>query len=452
MSALDFRVTNNSSLPDDSVFIGFWGAKLNATINGAPMKSIQESAWYKLSEIQSFVMEATTSGRIYVAYRDGTFSPTDTGGLPSIVAPNSSAYYKRFDKFELTFDGSVYGVADLTAIDYWSIPMSLETQKNGTQVGSLHGVRAGSTLHEIYTRLSQLSNPAQSVATGQEIIRAFDGAGHPLPQGIQDQLNSPTFGLVTDEYGNFVRIIGPNTYPAFGDPAKNQPPGLPFTPYNTFLEYFQYLIDTFGSGRKPSGFQQLGKGKIAHLAGEYCGSGAGTGTRFEKQRYDLWASIDNNFNLTLSGTGSEVGKINMAITKWNLLNPAASYGGNPVFSLNSNAPQTPQNDVYARILGDFFAGLNIGAIGSSVKVDGRTVGEMTSSEWFATLPKHGHLFDKLWDSTVTNYWNQWAQELNSRSDAYNFAYAERFSAPQLSIDPDKVDTLTLILLNASVTS
>jgi hypothetical protein len=452
MTTLNFKVRNGSGISDDEVFIGFWGSDLNAMINGAQMKSIQDSAWYKLSGIESLVISVKTSGRFYVAYYD-PFSPTASGGEPSIVAPNSPAYKKRFDKFELTFDGSPYGVADLTAIDFWSIPMSLATEKGGAEVASLDGVKVGSTAGEIYTTLSKLSNPVQSILTGQEIIEAFAGAGHPLAQGIQDQLKKPAPGLVTDDSGNFVRIIGPNTYPPFGDPANNLPPGLPFTPYNTFLEYFQYLIDTFGPGKAtPPGFSHLGGGRVAQLAGEFTGSAAGSGPSYRQQTYNLWASVGDNFNLTIDGTGTVVGDIKMTITKWDLLNPAATYGGNPTFSLNGGAPQTPQNDLYAHILGDLFAGLNIGAIGSSVKVGGKVVGEMPSSEWFSTLPKAGYLFDKLWGGRVTNYWNQWAQELNSRSDAYNFAYAERFSAPQISINPAAADTLTLILLNANVTS
>ncbi|HEY0603254.1 MAG TPA: beta-1,3-glucanase family protein [Herpetosiphonaceae bacterium] len=452
MATLNFKVQNNSGISSDQIFIGFWGSDLNATINGAPMKSIKDSTWYTLSEIKSFVIEATTSGRIYVAYYQ-PFDPTSAGGIPSVVAPNSPAYTQRFDKFELTFDGSAYGVADLTAIDYWSVPMSLATEKDGVSVGSLDGVRAGSTENEIYTSLSKLSSPPQSLPTGQAIIAAFNGAGYPLASGIQDQLTNPASGLVTDASGNFVRIIGPNTYPPFGEPAQNLPPGLPFTPYNTFLDYFQYLIDTFGPGQAtPPGFSQLGDGKIAQLAGEFTGSNAGSGHPFERQTYNLWASIDDDFNLAIDGTGSLVGDIKLTVSKWDLLNPAATYGGNPTFSLNGGAPQTPLNDIYAHIFGDFFAGLNIGAIGSAVTVDGTVVGEMTSSEWFSKLPQAGYLFDKLWSSQVTNYWNQWAQQLNPRSDAYNFAYAERFSAPQLSINPDTVDTLTLTLLNADVTS
>ncbi len=450
MSTLNFKIQNNSGMSDDQVYIGFWGSSLDATINGVAMKSIQENTWYQLSTITSFVINSTTSGRIYVAY-GATFSPNAAGGMPSFVASNSPAYDKRFDKFELTFDGTEYGVADLTAIDYWSIPMSLVTMKSGVQVGELNGVRSTSTVYDIYTSLSALSNPIQSLATGKEVIKAFSDAGNPLAAGIQTALTDPASGVVSNNNGDFVRIIGPNSYPPFGDPSNNVPPGLPFTPYNTFETYVQYLVDTFGPGKTPTGFSKLGNGKIANLAGSYVGSTAGTSAPYQAQTYDLWASVDADSNLTISGTGSVVGSISMTVSKWNLLNPSASYGGNPSFSLNGGPLQTPVNDLYAWILGDFFAGLNIGAIGSAQTVDKVVVGEMTSSDWFAKLPSGGNLFDKLWSSGVTNYWNQWAAQLNVRSDAYNFAYAERFSAPQLSLNPNTVDTLTLELLNADVT-
>jgi hypothetical protein len=453
MSTLNFKIKNNSVIyGDDEVFIGFWGDDLNATINGAPMKKIEDRTWYKLSEIKSFVMNATTSGRLYVAYKE-PFYPNDVGGMPSFIAPNSPAYYKRFDKIELTYDGTVYGVADLTAIDHWSIPMSLETEKDGQKVGSLDGVKPGCTANEIYTGLSKLSNPLQSTSTIKEVIAAFAAAGHPLAKGVQDQMLNPPSGLVTTDSGDFVRIIGPNSYPPFGDPEKNQAPGLPATPYNTFVEYFQYLIDTFGPGHPTHPpFSHLGDGKIAHLVGDYVGNKKCTGPPCEKQHYDLWAYIDDNFNLTIKGNGSKVGDITLTVTKWNLLNPAATYGGNPAFSLNGEFHPYPLNNLYAWIFGDFFAGLNIGAIGSSVEVNGTVVGEMTSSNWFSELPDAGMMFDKLWGKSVTNHWNQWAQVLNPLSDAYNFAYAERFSSPQLSINPNTVDTLTLILLKADVTS
>lgn len=459
MSTLTLKIQNSSGIADDEVYIGFWGSSLDATINGDAMQSIQDSStWYKLSAIETFTINSTTSGRIYVAY-NGTFSPNSGGGMPSFIASNSPAYYTRYDKFELTFDGTKYGVADLTAIDYWAIPMSLSTSKGGSPVGTpLNGVKSGSSAYAIYTHLSALSNPVQSGGTAKDIIAAFAAVDQPLAIGIQEGLTSPASGLVTNNNGDFIRVIGANSYPPFGSPNKvaklNVPPGLPYTPYNTFQDYYQYLIDTFGPGvTAPSSLPNLGNGKIAHISGDYVGSAAGSGGAYDAQTYDLWASIDDDFNLTIAGTGSVVGEISLKITKWDLLAPSASYGGNPTFTLGtSTTTQTPINNLYAWIFGDFFAGLNIGAIGSVVSVGGTVVGGMTSSEWFENLPGTGQLFSKLWGTGVTDYWNQWAAALNPRSDAYNFAYAERFSAPQLSLNPDTVDTLNLTLLNADVTT
>lgn len=170
------------------------------------------------------------------------------------------------------------------------------------------------------------------------------------------------------------------------------------------------------------------------------------------QDYNLSASFDTDGDLVLTGKCSVLGTVNLYVSYWDLLDPASTYGGNPQFSLTKGGDkQAPQNNIYAWVLGDFFAGLNIGALGSTVQLNNTNIGEMQSSEWFSALPSRGLLFDKLWTGGQTNYWNQWAQELNGMSDAYNFAYAERFSAPQISLNPATADTLTLVLLDADVT-
>ena len=43
MSTLNFKIKNSSGISSEEVYIGFWGPDLNATLNGAPMQSIQES-------------------------------------------------------------------------------------------------------------------------------------------------------------------------------------------------------------------------------------------------------------------------------------------------------------------------------------------------------------------------------------------------------------------------
>ncbi len=47
-------------------------------------------------------------------------------------------------KWNLTFNGASADVADLTSIDYWSIPMKLETSLNGaTPIQTDYGLKQG---------------------------------------------------------------------------------------------------------------------------------------------------------------------------------------------------------------------------------------------------------------------------------------------------------------------
>jgi len=449
-NSLQFNITNKSGIDNTNVYIGFWGASLNASINNKPMTTY---TWYALDTINSFIINTTTSGRFYIAYND-TFTPNGSN-IPSIITSSSEAYLKRFDKFELTFDGTDSAVADLTSIDFWSIPMSLETSLKGVKNNKqLNGFKGTTTGHTIFTKLKALSSPAQSTETANNLVTAFNNANNALPQGIINDLTSPVSALVEDKSGNFVRIIGPNSYPPFGNPNNGTTgyPGLPFTPYNTFETYFDYLIDTFGPSKKSKELTTLGDGKIARLKGNFAGSTQGTTNAYKAQSYDVWTYIDNDGNLQIKGTTGIVGTIDLYVNKWDLLAPSSVYGGSPAYATTKGgSTTTPANDIYGWIFGDFFAGINIGAVGSATTIDKVVVGDMNSTEWFSTLPANAMLFDKLWPKGTTNYWNQWAQELNSLSDAYNFAYAERFSSPQISLAPTSADTLTLVLLPESIT-
>lgn len=441
---LNFTIKNSSGLPSDQVYLCFTGKPVEGTIDGEPIKP---ETWIQLKTIEgkSIVFTDKTVGcRFYVYYgSDPNFSVAH-----SILAPDkNSAFDKCFDKIELTFDGSEHGCADLTAIDFWSIPMNLTTTKGKEVVQKLWGIREGHSANQILTSLHALCNPPQSSTTRDSLKNAFTS----LPDGISYQIDHPSPGLIANGSA-FVRIIGPNPYPPFGNPPSGTFPGFPFIPYDTFESYFQYLVDTFGPGKNPvSPFTQLGNGKIAHLKGLFAGvkkDGVDPTDLEKKQAYDFWAVIDQDCNLTISGKSDLIDKITIQIKKWDLLAPASSYGGNPQFSLNGGHPQSPANDLYAWILGDFFAGLNIGALGSAVLVGNVPVGEMPSQEWFKQLPAQKLLFDKLWPAGVEkrNHWNQWAEVLYPVSDAYGFAYAERFSAPLINLDPNKVDTLELELL------
>lgn len=446
------KITFDNSLLSNSkqlVNIGFTGTGSILDSSSKPLAMIDSGVtskkdfkgnWYTLSDLKDGVTTNGFSGRVHVCYGEG-WVPLQEGYFPPPLVSTDVNYDVVHDKFEITFDGSPTGCADLTSIDFWAIPMNLISLNSGTQVSEVKGVHSSSSISDIYSALEVLSNPVQSSESAKALYKDAVAAGMNPPE-----LNPKSAVLATDS--KFLRIVGPNTYPSFGDPAQKEMMGLPFTPYNTFEQYLDYLILNFGpttaTGTKEKGIIGLGKGVIAKLSGKFGGNPSAPQTNLTKpQTYDFTVTIDEDMNLTLTGSGSVVGSQVLKISKWEALTPSGMYGGNATFSING-VSQSPQNDIHGWILGDLFAGFNIGAIGCDQSVGGEVVGAMVSSDWFSKL-NSSNMFAALWPNH-TNFYNQWAAALVTRSDAYGFAYGERFSAPQLNLDPKKVDTLKVQLL------
>ena len=159
--------------------------------------------------------------------------------------------------------------------------------------------------------------------------------------------------------------------------------------------------------------------------------------------------MDSDCNIILTGTVSGVsGTTTMKFMKDDLMNPTGIYGGNCPFYLNgATTPINPQNNVYGWVTGDLFSGMNIGAVGSQIPWNGTMVGAMESQNWFQ-IPVN-KFFANLQPNNRTNY-NQWAATLSTLSNAYNFAYTDRFDHVLVSLNPATVDTLQIVLENASV--
>ena len=447
MSSLKIKLDNSKMLDSSvAISIGFVGTGSFSKEDGTPLKTIGEGYggshfkgnWYPYSEVASGITTSGFSGRIYVCY--GTpWQPTSATSQPAFLPGTGDNANCVFDKVELTFDGSPYSCADLTSIDFWAIPMNLVSYLDNVKVHELKGVKDSSSISEIYSVLKAQSNPVQSTDTATELYKACEA------EGMNPPTLSPESGEMTYNE-TFLRIVGPNSYPSFGNPGRKEMMGLPFTPYNTMEAYLNHLIDKYGPGTKKGAVVDgLGNGVIGKVAGTFSGNpSASPQTNLtKKQSYNFTIEIDKDMNLSLSGKAEEAGKFTMNIKKWDLLTPSAMYGGAPKFDVGETS-QTPGNDLYGWMLGDLFAGFNIGAIGCPTSVNNTVVGTMTSSEWFSELD-NSQMFGALWPDH-SNFYNEWAAALVTRSDAYCFAYAERFSAPQLNLAPGKVDTMKIELL------
>lgn len=437
MTRLKVIFKNNSGISDKLVSIGFVSGSLTApfSINYPspnPLEPLEleiqplnqevgKGIWYSLDQLSNGVSIQNFSGRIYVSYGQ-TWSVLNAGYEPAQNITDVN-FFLRYDKMELTFNGNAADVADLTSIDYWSIPMQLETSLNGATVQIDNGVKTGVTSQMIYSELDTITATTQSGLSGA--LPAL------VPGGFEQSPTQPGTG--------FARIIGPSSYPPIG--------GVPVTPYNLFEDYIKYLIENFGPntilGRVIPG---LGKGTIATISGQFNGVGPNVPTSGPQsaQKYDLTASINNSGDVTLTGTvGSVVGTTTMVYKKNDLINPSGIYGANAPFTINGGASQNPANDVYGWITGDLLAGFNIGAIGSETLINNTIVGVMKSSDWF-TIPNTS-LFSNL-QSNLSHY-NQYAATLQKLSDAYNFAYSDRFSPVLVSLNPATVNTLQISFLN-----
>ena len=442
MATLTVIFKNNSGLSDNLVSIGFVSGSTSAPFSISypdpnltqpleleiqPLNQAKGTGnWYPLTDLSNGVTISNFSGRIYVAYGQ-TWSVLNAGYEPAQNITDVN-FFLRYDKMELTFNGNPADVADLTSIDYWSIPMQLETFLNGVSVQTDNGIKTGKTAEMIYSQLSAITTPPQSGL--QNAISAV------VPGSFQQAPTQPGTG--------FSRIIGPSSYPPIG--------GVPIIPYALFSNYLDYLIQDFGPGTTLGNvISGLGNGTIATIAGQFYGVGPNVPTTGPQsaQSYNLTASVNSSGDITLTGTvGSVTGTTTIVYQKSDLISPSGIYGANAPFSINGGATQNPANDVYGWITGDLLAGFNIGAIASTTKINSVQVGTMESSKWF-TLP-YTSLFGNLQQNSL--YYNQYAAILQQLSDAYNFAYSDRFSPVLVSLDPSTVNALQISLFNVTTSS
>lgn len=458
MSTINLTFENNSGFDATDIYVGFVGGSggtafsVTNTATGAALALVDGGVssfpatgnWYTLDSLSSGATVTSFSGRVYVCY-GSPWAVQYTGYEPgqAVTDPN---FFLRYDKMEMTFTGAPADVANLTSIDYWAVPMSLETFKAGKSVQTVSGLVGKTTAQDVFDKLNKLTTPPVSGVAGPG---GTDGSPLPalVPGAFTQYPGGPAPGTA------FARIIGPSSYPSVYPNV-----GIPVMPYDTLEEYLKWLRHNYGKATKRGVVvKTLGKGVAGYIVGEFAGVGPNvpaSGPQ-SRQSYNYAAFIEDNLDICLreleidlvEGADVNEGGNTILFKRDDLLNPSGIYGGNTPFYLNgASTPTAPANDVYGWIGGDLFSGMNIGALGSQAKVDGKVVGAMHSQDWFK-LPVSG-FYGGLQKGTK-NY-NQWSAALAELSDAYNFAYSDRFAHVFASLDAQRIDTLTLKLEDAAV--
>jgi len=193
VSALPINIVNNSGR---TAWIMFTGTNLsvdNNNISIAPNSS------------QVFNLTSVSAGRIYISY-DQALSSDDPDG----ANPSDPDYQTRFDKLELTYNcimpGSNSGEVNLTAVDFFSIPLILETSIQGTTIEHLT-LAQNQTATTLNTALSNLVSQSASAViqstSNSETLRILSPSKAPSPYPTFDALLNSLAGSSFTIAGTF---------------------------------------------------------------------------------------------------------------------------------------------------------------------------------------------------------------------------------------------------------
>ena len=334
------------------------------------------------------------------------------------------------DKYEITYGLSATGVltggANLSATDFFGIPLKLQT-KGGSQPTTLTWNYNGAVnTASIFQTLGALQN------------FQTDTVSDTLGAIVANGANGVTINTPSGSMAGVVRVIAPSST------NGNQ------TPYPSFTNYLS-TIQTGGISAT-----------IAGQNGQYPKGGP-------FQNYNLSGVISNTTqtvnamtvhpgDLVLNGTvqlGAVTTPLTILVTKANL-SSFAIYGANPAYTIC--AACSDANKVVEKVVADYFSGLNFGLIGSHApnpNAPGQTIGNSPSWTWYGNKPNGGGptplpLSDAYAAAQPGNpdYYNSYAAYLNNSSapvtDAYGFPYTDRLASPLAALDDNTILTMTIL--------
>jgi hypothetical protein len=300
--------------------------------------------------------------------------------FPNFNNPSLPDYNLRWDKIEITLiPGNPSSCANLSAQDFFSVPLRIDTFQTDNSAATTLRWRAPTAT--VFSTLGSLSNYQSSA----------------VPTGAN--------GVQTD-HGNVLRIISPATVP---DPSVYQS-------WDAYINYVQ------------------SNNIVTPISGEFMGG--------NHPRFDLSASIDPAGNLVMTGTAAG-SPANIQIAAANL--SKGIWSCNPDYTVNGAVKHMADNDVYAAAVRDVLAGFNYGFIGSpeTNPNTGKPFGAGPSENWYRpTAPPQSLAFEAA-QPGHDGFYNKYAAYLAKVSDAYSFPFTDVCQAPQASLDPSKIASMTI---------
>lgn len=460
----------NTAVSGSNIWVMFGGAN-NATLSGSLTYSgtpqpLTFGTTYRLADIASQRVELASgdSSKIFILYSTSGTEFNGSAGNPSYnFGQNTPSVNARWDKVEFTqFTATTPASGfNMSAADFFSIPLQIETLKSGTRAG-FSGWHPRTPTATVFQNLGSLiaSGSSQPYAIVQSTSTTSTAApGYSIPVTI------------TGTTLNVLRIINPQQVPLTVVGTNNPLPN----PYVSFTPYITYTATT---------------GNTTTLRGTYGGVNTGTNATpgpiftlpadaYVTQDYIFSSTITPAGDLIISGSGvanintgtkTPVGAQTIRVKAADLAQ--GIYTAAPPYTVDSfkGGVQRGSNSVYDQVISDLLAGFNLGLVGSTV-IDprlsgtaplnnipaGTELGQENSAAWFSTGPSYGlnpMLSAAQAFSTAQpkrTFYNEYAEYVSGISDAYSFPYTDKTAAPLLTTTPGVADTAVITILPDSAT-
>lgn len=351
----------------------------HATCDGQPL-SLTTS--YSFAQLGNGVSLSTLwGGVVYVSL--GKAMTDNRTDAPSFLNFTDADYSTRWDRFEITFHGSPYDVADLTGINAFAVPIAIKTYGDG---GTTHRQTLGYTV-DGDTMISLLT----ATATNDSAV-------------------------LKDGSGDFLRLVGPTTYDA--------PTIGPYPPFDDYVD------------------SVIASGEDILIQDQFSGINISPAT--SNQIYTFTNTFDASSNLVMNGSGTIVGGGHTIIVSNSIL-AYHIYANNPPFTVDGIGWTFDSNDVYCAALRDVLAGFAIGFVGSTVTNPntGQPFKDEYCEHWYAATQPLA--FSDV--QPVNPYYNAYAEVFWKYSDSYGFPFSDRLhKTVQASLDPATVDTVEIVVL------
>ncbi len=367
--------------------------------------------------VYTFSMSSVSSGNLYFSYKSPVTYPT---------APTVTAKY-RFQSLEFSYSNAISSNGDLTSIDFYGIPLELQTFAPGD-----------TTFQYALDRVSYYTSTAS-------LLKAFTAVDANLRFAFMRTDGAP-FNPATDSFADFARIVGPNQLAAPGTspvqwPASAptgytgawpHPQGSPW-PYGSFADYLDSLVAAHYT------FVESDNAVISAYTFYYTGSIAGN--RTTGYTITLIGGNREDPTITLSLPPQDAAKGGFDFAIYGVPQNCRTLQVSGMTCTDANVASLT-NSVYGWIQADVISALNFGYMNGVADASNGGVGQ--SSVWYG-LPPVQFPFGQA-RATSDGYYNAWAALMYNHSDAYGFAFSDRRGRPSPDITFPVGGTLRIWIL------